>query len=140
MRADGYPVTVEDIAAALAQFDTWRILAQAGADETLDSEVRDRHESNLRFYDVTASLEMSSADQHRAVESARMLLLGAGGLGSGVLQSLVGLGVGHVTLVDVDTVETKNLARQFAYGLTAVGRRKVDVAKAWAERTPAGPS
>ncbi|TCO44245.1 HesA/MoeB/ThiF family protein [Actinocrispum wychmicini] len=132
MAAEGFQVPRDDIAAALAQFDEWRILERAGDDDTLTPAVRERHQSNLRFYDVSADLTVSSADQHRAVASARVLLLGAGGLGSGILQSFVGLGVGHVTLVDFDTVEIKNLARQFAYGLAAVGRRKVDAAKAWA--------
>src|SRR5439155_15081007 len=61
-----------------------------------------------------------------------VLLLGAGGIGSGILQSLVGMGVGRVTLVDCDTVETKNLARQFAYGPATIGQRKVEAAKNWA--------
>lgn len=133
MAANGFTVSERDVAAAVAQFDEWGLLERAGDDETLPPEVRRRHESNLRFYDVTASLDVSSADQHRAVAAARVLLLGAGGVGSGVLQSMVGLGVGHVTLVDFDVVETKNLARQFAYGLAAVGERKVDAAKAWAD-------
>lgn len=133
MAAKGFTVSKEDIAAALAQFDEWRLLERAGDDNTLSLEVRHRHQSNLRSYDVTSSLDMSSADQHRTVAAARVLLLGAGGVGSGVLQSMMGLGVGHVTLVDFDVVETKNLARQFAYGLAAIGERKVDAAKAWAD-------
>ncbi|MFI9384433.1 HesA/MoeB/ThiF family protein [Kutzneria sp. NPDC052558] len=138
LAAKGFAASEEDIDAALAQFDDWRLLERAGDDDTLRPEVRRRHESNLRFYDVTSSLEVSSADQHRRVAAARVLLLGAGGVGSGVLQSMVGLGVGHVTLVDFDVVETKNLARQFAYGLATIGERKVDAAKAWADSYSGG--
>ncbi|WP_163569480.1 HesA/MoeB/ThiF family protein [Fodinicola feengrottensis] len=122
----------------MAEFDSWGIVQRAGADESLEPAVRDRHQSNLRFYDIFADLHVSSADQHRAVESARVLLLGAGGLGSGILQSLVGLGVGRVTLVDFDVVETKNLARQFAYGLATIGQRKVEAAQNWAAAYSAG--
>src|SRR5690348_3924146 len=46
------------------------------------------------------------------IAAADVLLLGVGGLGSGVLQSLVGLGVGRIRLVDAGTVEERDLARQ----------------------------
>jgi molybdopterin/thiamine biosynthesis adenylyltransferase len=70
--------------------------------------------------------------------AADVLLLGAGGMGSGILQSLVGLGVGRVRLVDFDVVEEKNLSRQFAYGHDDVGRNKVDAARNWAARYSPG--
>lgn len=134
----GFPVSAPEIEAALSAFDQLGILEQSGGDDELPAEVRDRHQSNLRYYDIYADLSVTSADRQRDVSAARILLLGAGGAGSGILQSLVGLGVGHVTLVDIDVVETKNLARQFAYGLAAVGRRKVDAAKDWAEAYSGG--
>jgi hypothetical protein len=65
-----------------------------------------------RGFEVTEA-EMASA--------ADVLLLGAGGMGSGVLQSLIGLGVGRVRLVDFDVVEEKNLSRQFTYGRDDIG-------------------
>lgn len=129
--AEGYRVTGDEVATVLAQFDEWAILERPDADDTLDQAVRERHQSNLRYYDITANLAVTSADQQRAVQAARVLLLGAGGLGSGILQSLAGLGVGFVRLVDFDTVETKNLARQFSYGLAEIGQRKIDAARAW---------
>jgi molybdopterin/thiamine biosynthesis adenylyltransferase len=129
----GHSVTGDELAAVLAQLDAWQLLERADGDDALEPAVRVRHQSNLRFYDVTSNLEFSSADQHQAVAAANILLLGAGGLGSGILQSLVGLGVGRITLVDFDTVEPKNLNRQFTYDLASVGRRKVDAAKAWVD-------
>jgi molybdopterin-synthase adenylyltransferase len=132
MAAAGFEVAEEEIAGVLAALDDLGVLEDAAGDDALDHATQRRHQSNLRFYDLFARLDRTSASMHRRVERSHVLLLGAGGLGAGVLQSLVGLGVGEVTIVDCDVVETKNLARQFAYGLTAVGRPKVAAAHDWA--------
>jgi molybdopterin-synthase adenylyltransferase len=115
MAARGHPVTDAEIAAVLSALDDLGVLEDAAGDDPLDPAARDRHQSNLRFYDLCARLDRSGASIHRDVCRARVLLLGVGGLGSGILQSLVGLGVGEVSIVDFDVVEPKNLARQFAY-------------------------
>ncbi|NUR05639.1 MAG: ThiF family adenylyltransferase [Nocardioidaceae bacterium] len=127
----GVSVSDAEVSAALAHLDGLEVLADADGDDRLDEDVRRRHQSNLRFYDLFASLHRSSADIHTAVARARVLLVGAGGLGSGVLQALAGLGVGEIVLVDDDIVEVKNLARQFVYGLAALGRPKVLAASDW---------
>src|SRR6185437_16190877 len=102
-----------EVAAVLAALDGLGVLEQADGDDCLDAATRDRHQSNLRFYDLFSRLGRTSASFHRSAQRSKVLLLGAGGVGSGILQSLAGLGVGEVTVVDTDTVETKNLARQF---------------------------
>jgi len=58
------------------------------------------------------------------------LVVGAGGLGSPVALYLGSAGVGHITLVDHDTVDTTNLQRQIAHDLSRVGQPKVESAKA----------
>jgi molybdopterin-synthase adenylyltransferase len=128
----GFAVSDEEIAGVLSTLDDLGLLEDADGDDVLPAAVRERHQSNLRFYDLFARLDRTSASFHRSVARSRVLLLGAGGLGSGILQSLAGLGVGEVVLVDTDTVETKNLARQFVYGLGAVGQPKVLAARDWA--------
>jgi molybdopterin/thiamine biosynthesis adenylyltransferase len=128
----GFTVTEEEISDAVGALDDVGVLVRAGTDDALDPGTRRRHGSNLRFYDVFARLGRDSTGFHRAMAAADVLLLGAGGLGSGVLQALVGLGVGRVRLVDFDTVEEGNLARQFAYRRADVGRPKVDAARDWA--------
>lgn len=55
-------------------------------------------------------------------------ILGVGGVGSVVLQHLIGLGVRKFALVDADAVETSNFNRQFLYGPDDVGQLKVEVA------------
>ena len=128
----GFEVTGEEIEGVLSALDGMGVLEDADGDGALDAANRERHQSNLRYYDLFARLDRTSAGIQLAVQRSRVLLLGAGGLGAGILQSLVGLGVGEVSIVDFDVVETRNLARQFAYGLGAVGRPKVAAAADWA--------
>ena len=123
MAAHGFSVTADEAADAVAAFDSLGVLEDACGDDVLDVTSRERHQSNLRFYDLFSRLDRPSAGFQRAVERSSVLLLGVGGLGAGILQSLVGLGVGQVTIVDCDVVETKNLARQFVYGSAAVDDR-----------------
>ncbi len=59
----------------------------------------------------------------------RLLIAGAGGLGTFVLANLLGSGIGEIVVVDRDKVEPHNLNRQFFYGLEDVGRWKVEILK-----------
>lgn len=63
------------------------------------------------------------------LKAAKVLIIGAGGLGCPVLQYLVAAGVGTVGLVDADTVSLSNLPRQILYGQNAIGKPKVQEAK-----------
>ena len=66
----------------------------------------------------------------RRLKAARVLLVGAGGLGSPAALYLAAAGVGHLTLIDHDRVERSNLQRQLLHDTDAVGRPKVDSARA----------
>lgn len=61
-----------------------------------------------------------------ALVNARVLLVGAGGLGSPVALYLAAAGVGTLGVVDADTVDLSNLQRQIAHATSDVGRRKVE--------------
>jgi molybdopterin/thiamine biosynthesis adenylyltransferase/rhodanese-related sulfurtransferase len=61
---------------------------------------------------------------------SRVLIIGAGGLGSPVLQYLAGAGVGTLGVIDADTLDASNLHRQPIYALADVGRQKVELARA----------
>lgn len=72
--------------------------------------------------------EFGPAGQERLL-SSRVLVVGAGGLGSPVLMALAGAGVGHLTIVDSDTVAPSNLNRQFLYTVADIGQGKAKIAR-----------
>jgi sulfur-carrier protein adenylyltransferase/sulfurtransferase len=68
-------------------------------------------------------------DGQRALKRARVLLVGAGGLGSPAALYLAAAGVGTIGLVDFDAVDVSNLQRQVLHGTSDVGRSKLDSAR-----------
>ena len=62
------------------------------------------------------------------LKNAKILVVGAGGLGCPILQYLVGAGIGVVGIVDGDVVSKSNLQRQILYTVNDIGKHKVDVA------------
>ncbi|AXG69288.1 molybdopterin-synthase adenylyltransferase [Kordia sp. SMS9] len=63
------------------------------------------------------------------LKQTHIAVVGCGGLGCGTVLSLTLLGVGKLTIIDDDRVETDNLQRQILYDLTSVGNYKCDVVK-----------
>jgi len=63
------------------------------------------------------------------LKQARVLLIGTGGLGAPLGLYLAAAGVGHLGLVDFDTVDFTNLQRQVTFGTSDVGRSKVEAAR-----------
>ena len=64
-----------------------------------------------------------------ACSEARVILFGAGGVGSWCAEGLVRNGIGHLTIVDPDLVAESNVNRQLMATTKTVGRVKVDVLK-----------
>jgi molybdopterin/thiamine biosynthesis adenylyltransferase/rhodanese-related sulfurtransferase len=88
----------------------------------LNPEQRNRYSRHLLLPEV------GEAGQQRLLES-KVLLLGAGGLGSPAALYLAAAGVGTLGIVDMDIVDASNLQRQILHNMDRIGERKVDSAK-----------
>ncbi|MGK7344416.1 MAG: molybdopterin-synthase adenylyltransferase MoeB [Candidatus Nitrospinota bacterium M3_3B_026] len=77
--------------------------------------------------------EVGGVGQKKLLE-ARVLLLGAGGLGAPALMYLAAAGVGKIGVVDFDKVDMTNLQRQVIHGSDTVGELKVESARRFVEK------
>ena len=96
-------------------------LVEPAAELTVD-EVR-RYSRHLIIPDV------GMAGQKR-LKNAKVLCVGAGGLGSPALMYLAAAGVGTLGIVEFDTVDESNLQRQIIHGQSDIGRSKAESAAA----------
>ena len=88
-------------------------------------------ERQSRSLGVLASRTNDPYAAQTRLSALRVLVLGAGGTGSVVVQHLLAAGVERFVLADGDTVELSNFNRQFAWASRDVGRAKVDVLREW---------
>src|SRR4051812_12251225 len=63
------------------------------------------------------------------LKASKVLVIGSGGLGSPVLLYLAAAGVGTLGIIDFDVVDDSNLHRQVLFGVSDIGKPKVDAAK-----------
>lgn len=87
-------------------------------------------DSQLLRYSRHILLDEIGIEGQQKLLDARALIIGAGGLGSPAAMFLASAGVGHITLVDNDTVDLTNLQRQIAHDMDRVGQPKAESAKA----------
>ncbi len=83
----------------------------------------------IRRYSRHLLLPEVGVDGQRKLKAARVLCVGAGGLGSPVAMYLAAAGVGTLGIVDFDTVDFSNLQRQILHTTEEVGRSKLDSAR-----------
>ncbi|HXR71698.1 MAG TPA: adenylyltransferase/sulfurtransferase MoeZ [Actinocrinis sp.] len=95
-------------------------LVEPAAELTVD-EVR-RYSRHLIIPDV-------AMDGQKRLKNARVLCVGAGGLGSPALMYLAAAGVGTLGIVEFDTVDESNLQRQIIHGQSDIGRSKAESAR-----------
>ena len=85
-------------------------------------------EQNNRYKRHLLLPEVGTAGQVKLLD-AKVLMLGAGGLGSPSAMYLAAAGVGTIGIVDMDDVDASNLQRQILHNIDRIGDRKVDSAK-----------
>jgi sulfur-carrier protein adenylyltransferase/sulfurtransferase len=83
----------------------------------------------MRRYSRHLILPDVAIDGQRKLKAARVLLIGAGGLGSPLALYLAAAGVGTLGIVDFDVVEASNLQRQILHGTKDIGRSKLASAR-----------
>ena len=86
------------------------------------------HQEELR-YNRQIVLKDIDFDGQETLKSSKMLIVGLGGLGCAASQYLAVAGVGHLTLLDFDTVDLSNLQRQVLHDDSRLGMPKVESAK-----------
>src|SRR5688572_21519257 len=87
-------------------------------------------QAELIRYSRHLTLDEIGVAGQRRLKSARVLCVGAGGLGSPAAMYLAAAGVGTIGLVDFDAVDVTNLQRQILHGTGVVGRPKLESAEA----------
>jgi sulfur-carrier protein adenylyltransferase/sulfurtransferase len=106
----------------------------AGAVTVLDElrarteELPDLSPAEIRRYSRHLIMPEVGTEGQRRLKAAKVLMIGAGGLGSPLGLYLAAAGVGTLGLVDFDVVDESNLHRQVLYGRSDVGRPKLDAA------------
>jgi sulfur-carrier protein adenylyltransferase/sulfurtransferase len=80
-------------------------------------------------YSRHISLPGVGVEGQARLKDGRVLVVGAGGLGSPVALYLAAAGVGHLGLVDFDAVDRSNLQRQIIHGTSDIGRPKIESAR-----------
>jgi len=112
-----------DVVSVMGGFNRWK---DEGRDwttpRTLTPEQRNHYQRHVLLPEVGEEGQLKLLD-------AKVLLLGAGGLGSPAALYLAAAGVGTLGIVDMDVVDQSNLQRQILHNIERIGDRKVDSAK-----------
>jgi sulfur-carrier protein adenylyltransferase/sulfurtransferase len=112
-----------DVASVVGGFNRWKDEGRPWVTpKALTPEQRNRYQRHLLLPEVGEVGQLKLLD-------AKVLLLGAGGLGSPAALYLAAAGVGTLGIIDMDVVDSSNLQRQILHNTDRIGERKVDSAK-----------
>jgi sulfur-carrier protein adenylyltransferase/sulfurtransferase len=113
----------QDVVSVIGGFNKWKDEGRPwSTPRKLTPEQRNRYQRHVLLPEVDVEGQLKLLD-------ARVLLLGAGGLGSPAALYLAAAGVGTIGIVDMDVVDESNLQRQILHNVDRLGERKVDSAK-----------
>ena len=112
-----------DVVSVAGGFNKWKDEGRDwAAPRKLTAEQRNRYQRHILLPEVDIEGQLKLLD-------AKVLLLGAGGLGSPAALYLAAAGVGTIGIIDMDVVDASNLQRQILHNMDRIGDRKVDSAK-----------
>ncbi len=112
-----------DVASVVGGFGKWKDEGRPWKTPVvLTPDQRNRYQRHLLLPEVGVAGQVKLLD-------SKVLMLGAGGLGSPAALYLAAAGVGTIGIVDMDEVDASNLQRQILHNLDRIGDRKVDSAK-----------
>ncbi len=112
-----------DVASVAGGFNKWKDEGRTWKTPvSLTPDQRNRYQRHILLPEVDV------AGQAKLLDS-KVLLLGAGGLGSPAALYLAAAGVGTLGIIDMDVVDDSNLQRQILHNMDRIGERKVDSAK-----------
>jgi len=111
-----------NVQSMIGGFNGWK-----NAGYSFDRPRRLTQEQKIRYSRHTIMPNVGDAGQEKLLD-ARVLLIGAGGLGSPAAMYLAAAGVGVLGIVDFDTVDLSNLQRQILHGVSDIGRLKIESA------------
>ena len=112
-----------DVVSIIGGFNKWKDEGLVWVTpRTMTADQRNRYQRHLLLPEVGEAGQLKLLD-------AKVLLLGAGGLGSPAALYLAAAGVGTIGIIDMDVVDSSNLQRQILHNSERVGMRKVDSAR-----------
>src|SRR3982750_1119547 len=121
LQRESTPVTPKDTVTIVPSVAGGSTLVERDSPELTREEIQ-RYSRHLIMPEV-------GVDGQRRLKAARVLCVGAGGLGAPASMYLAAAGVGTLGLVDFEAVDASNLHRQVIYDTTDVGKRKLDAAR-----------
>lgn len=108
-------------------FDAYNL--SGGYREWLIHNYEEFSDEEINRYDRQIILPQVGSDGQRKLKNAKVLIIGAGGLGSPVALYIAGAGIGTIGIMDSDTVSISNLQRQIIHSTENVGQNKAESAK-----------
>lgn len=117
------------VATSLIELDAIGVTEKRDGPSRLSPQQAERYDRQLIYFADVCGPDDDADDLQARLSDAHVVILGCGGLGSWAACGLACAGIGKLTLIDDDSVETSNLNRQLLFRESDLGRPKVDAAR-----------